>query len=151
MAWAVCPPPAVRASVWSKGLEIRRGDAAHLRLSRRPEIGSFIVGQELTHRLYNLIWRGGDSPGITVDLDLQAPHTVNHKGGHIFETHLKFVRQIERFVVRDNAERNVRFLGKRFARLIVRAEVNFRDRLQCFYHVQGRAEAIVSKSNEDRV
>jgi hypothetical protein len=73
----------------------------------------------VAHRLDHLIRRGGNSSGIAVDLDFQAPHTIYHKGGHILETNLKLVRKIKGFVVRDNAERNVRLLGKRFARLIV--------------------------------
>ena len=91
-----------------EGTRNSAGRPADLRLSRRTKISSSIVDQKLAHRLDNLLRRGGDSSGVTVDFDFKAPHTVYHKGGHILEAHLKLVRKIERFVVRDNAERNVR-------------------------------------------
>ena len=89
----------------------------------------------MAHCLYDLIRRGRDSSRVAVDLNLQTAGTVHHQSGHILETHLEFVRQVERFFIRDDAERDIRFLWRPLVQLIVRAELNVCDGLQGFHHV----------------
>ena len=120
---------------------------ARLRLWRRAKITSCMGNQVVAHRLENLFGRGREHSGIAVDFNLQAAYPVHHKSGNIFETHLKLMRQVERFVVSDNAKRDVRLLEERFLRLLIRAELDFCDGFKGFHHVQGRAKAFVTISN----
>jgi hypothetical protein len=89
----------------------------------------------MAHRPHDLIRRGRDSSRVTVDFYLQISGTVHDKSGHILETHLKFVRQVKRFFVCDNAERDIRLLRRPLVQLIVGAELNVCNGFQGFHQV----------------
>jgi hypothetical protein len=68
----------------------------------------------LPHRLNNLIRGGGEPARVTVDFNFHVPRAVDDESGHVLEKDLELVRQIERFVVCDDAKGNVGFLKHLF-------------------------------------